>query len=976
MGAFLAILKKLAKETVKKGLQDKAKGTNTCASGCVTGCVTGCGLGCLGVVLIVVLVVMGIVGALQSIFNTVTLFWKSITNSIYMVLIADDDERYLDAYYSVTDFEDLTVQQYNFLFTNERAQEIHADLISEIESYFDDSLMSYEAFKDFVSVVSEFEDYDQQVQCLRYLPLVTRQYSPVEFADVLESFLSEEGYPYFTTGSIEDPYIDIAEWDGYLSERYDGKDEIDDSDYGQLYQRFQNYRKDIETLRTSTDEEALTAAVNDVYDFFEKLPANMNVQDIVQGAVKTHRILYGYLATVEDDYNWEFSDTRYSNKINDMNNVSDIPDTELLEYRDGAIVYSLSAGKMEDSSWLSPCSYEYEYGVSWQHVYATYVEWALESGELENPNETGDVKTDESGNIITYIDKDKLYEIAQSLLDFNSIVWYDNNSIEDIQAYLKKNANAIIEDFEQRINICLDEQMMSDLPKRVNYVSGSVLEDGGSRVSTSVTAVPKVIQSLFGSVQYVGEEEKVLDGVNVSLTPDKFAQENVRLIYGEGSDAKFDWEFYSQILLGAPKGEELSERIDSLNQKIEDGEDMEFYAKFEHDGYPYTISLASIILNPDGFGTGAYVPVDGEGAQVIWNFFIKQGVTKIGTAGIMGNLYQESHFAANNMQNRFEGTYNDETYTAAVDSGAYGNFINDRIGYGIAQFTYPALKSDLYYYANTRGTSIGDLEMQLNFLWETMNSAKYETQTLVSGLNSCSTPADAAVLFQNIYEKAGASAQMDNRIAYANFIYDQFVNTNSGSSIVGGNSGTVPVITSAFSAYATGQTGDYRTCISLSESQINAVLESLGNISRTRESLIRGALQKVGRVPYYYGAGHGYALNAEAMDCSGFVGTMLYHYAGINWNGASTTAIVDGITYGSLSGGSICSVSELMPGDIIIRIGGNGNHAVMYIGINQYGYPMTIDETGAGAYDGNVLYQQKGTDYLSGGIYHYIHLNI
>ena len=101
---------------------------------------------------------------------------------------------------------------------------------------------------------------------------------------------------------------------------------------------------------------------------------------------------------------------------------------------------------------------------------------------------------------------------------------------------------------------------------------------------------------------------------------------------------------------------------------------------------------------------------------------------------------------------------------------------------------------------------------------------------------------------------------------------------------------------------------------------------------------------------------------------------MLYHYAGINWNGASTTAIVDGITYGSLSGGSICSVSELMPGDIIIRIGGNGNHAVMYIGINQYGYPMTIDETGA--YDGNVLYQQKGTDYLSGGIYHYIHLNI
>lgn len=968
MGALLSNLKNL----IKQGVKDKAKGKKTGAACCAS----GCGFGCLSLIVLIVVIVMGIVGALQSVYDTVTLFWHAITQGIYMEFVADDEERYLDAYYSVTDFEELTAYQYNFLFTNEHAQEIHADLISEIESYFDDSLMSYEAFKDFVYIVADFEDYSQYAPCIRYLPLVTRQYSPVEFADILESFLSEEGYPYFTTGSIEDPYIDIAEWDRYLSERYDGKDEIDNSDYGQLYQRFQDYRKDIETLRTSTDEEALTAAVNDVYDFFEKLPANMNVQDIVQGAVKTHRILYGYLATVEDDYNWEFSDTRYSNKLDDMYNISDIPDTELLEYRDGAIVYSLSAGKMEDSSWLSPCSYEYEYGISWQYVYATYVSWALESGELENPNETGDVKTDESGNIITYIDKDKLYEIAQGLLDFNSIVWYDNNSIEDIQAYLKKNANAIIEDFEQRIDICLDEQMMSDLPKRVNYVSGSVLEDGGSRVSTSVTAVPKVIQSLFGTVQYVGEQEKVLDGVNVSLTPDKFAQENVRLIYGEGSDAEFDWEFYSQILLGAPKGEELSKRIDSLNQKIEDGEDMEFYTKFEHDGYPYTISLASIILNPDGFGTGAYVPIDGEDAQAIWKFFIEKGVSEIGTAGIMGNLYQESHFAANNMQNRFEGVYNDETYTAAVDSGAYTNFIHDNIAYGIAQFKWWTLKRDLLAYACERGTSIGNLEMQLNFLWSTMNSPLYETVYLVSDLNACTTPGDAATVFLRDYEKAGANAETEARIAYANSTYEQFVGNNSGSTIVGGYGGNVPVITSVYSNYATGKTGSASTCISLNESQINAVLQSVGNISSTRKALLRGALQRVGRIPYYLGGGHSYQPEASVMDCSGFVGTMLYQYAGINWNGGDTSGIVSGISNGSLGGGRICSANELMPGDIIVRLGGNGNHAVIYVGINQYGYPMTIDETGSSSYDGNVLYQQKGLDYLSGGIYHYIHLNI
>ena len=290
MGALLSNLKNL----IKQGVKDKAKGKKTGAACCAS----GCGFGCLSLIVLIVVIVMGIVGALQSVYDTVTLFWHAITQGIYMDFVADDEERYLDAYYSVTDFEELTAYQYNFLFTNENAQTIHADLINEIETYFDDSLMSYEAFKDFVYIVADFEDYSQYAPCIRYLPLVTRQYSPVEFADILESFLNEDGYPYFKNGSMTDAYIDIAELNGYLSDLYDGED-VDNSEDGQLYQRFQNYRKDIETLRTSTDEEALTAAVNDVYDFFEKLPANMNGQE----TVKTHCILYGYLATVVDDYN-------------------------------------------------------------------------------------------------------------------------------------------------------------------------------------------------------------------------------------------------------------------------------------------------------------------------------------------------------------------------------------------------------------------------------------------------------------------------------------------------------------------------------------------------------------------------------------------------------------------------------------------------------------------------------------------------
>lgn len=960
MGALLSILKNL----IKQGVKDKAKGKKTGAACCAS----GCGFGCLSLIVLIVVIVMGIVGALQSVYDTVALFWNAITQGIYMDFVADDEERYLDAYYSVSDFEELTAYQYNFLFTNEHAQEIHADLISEIESYFDDSLMSYEAFKDFVYIVADFEDYSQYAPCIRYLPLVTRQYSPVEFADVLESFLNEEGYPYFTTGSMEDPYIDIAEWDKYLSELYDGKDEIDNSDDGQLYQRFQNYRKDIETLRTSTDEEALTAAVNDVYDFFEKLPANMNGQE----TVKTHRILYGYLATVEDDYNWEFSDTRYSNKLDDMYNVSDIPDTELLEYRDGAIVYSLSAGKMEDSSWLSPCSYEYEYGISWQYVYATYVSWALESGELEDPNDTGRVNTDESGHIITYINEDKLYEIAETLMGSNSILWYDNNSIEDILGYLNNSEHSLVREFGQRIDVCITEQMMSDLPKRVNYVDGSVFDQGGSRVITSVTAIPQEVQSLFGTVQYVGTETDVLDGISVDLTPDVFATENTNLIYGKDNESSFDWDFYCQVLLGAPKGEELSKRLEKLQQLVKDGEELEFSVPFEHDGSPYTISLASVILNPNNSFNSNYVPIDGEGAQSIWDFFLQKGLTKEATAGVMGNLYQESHFAANNMQNKYEGVYNDETYTAAVDAGTYTNFVHDGIGYGIAQFTWWTLKQELLSYAHTHGKSVGDLEVQLNYLWISMNDSKY-TVDLAKKLNNCSTPAEAATVFHTEYEKAGANAQIENRIAYANSIYEQFLNS---SSIIGGSSGTVPIITSPYSIYATGVSGSSDTCITLNEAQINAVLQSVGNVSSTRKAFLRGALQRVGRIPYYYGGGHSYANEASAMDCSGFVGTMLYQYTGINWDGGSCANIVEGFQNGKLSGGYLCSASDLVPGDIIVRYGGGNSHVVIYVGMNKDGLPMTIDEMGAGRYDGNVFYQQKGLNYLTGPYSYFIHLNI
>ena len=110
--------------------------------------------------------------------------------------------------------------------------------------------------------------------------------------------------------------------------------------------------------------------------------------------------------------------------------------------------------------------------------------------------------------------------------------------------------------------------------------------------------------------------------------------------------------------------------------------------------------------------------------QIIWQFFKKQGFTDAGTAGMMGNLFAESALLPNNLQNTYNTklNYTDAAYTAAVDNGTYTNFVKDSAGYGLAQWTYWSRKQNLLNFAKSKGTSIGDLDMQLEFLMQELKS--------------------------------------------------------------------------------------------------------------------------------------------------------------------------------------------------------------------------------------------------------------
>ena len=104
--------------------------------------------------------------------------------------------------------------------------------------------------------------------------------------------------------------------------------------------------------------------------------------------------------------------------------------------------------------------------------------------------------------------------------------------------------------------------------------------------------------------------------------------------------------------------------------------------------------------------------------RTIWNFLRCKGMSPAGAAGLMGNLYAESGLNPQNLQNSYEKRlgFTDTAYTAAVDSGAYSNFVHDSAGYGLAQWTYWSRKEALLAYVKAAGASVGELETQLGFL--------------------------------------------------------------------------------------------------------------------------------------------------------------------------------------------------------------------------------------------------------------------
>lgn len=109
----------------------------------------------------------------------------------------------------------------------------------------------------------------------------------------------------------------------------------------------------------------------------------------------------------------------------------------------------------------------------------------------------------------------------------------------------------------------------------------------------------------------------------------------------------------------------------------------------------------------------------------IHDYLQKKGLSEYGIAGLMGNLFAESGLNPRNLQNSYENVLgmNDNAYVAAVDNGTYTNFVQDKAGFGLAQWTFWTRKQALLDFAKASGKSIGDLIMQLDFLWKELSGS-------------------------------------------------------------------------------------------------------------------------------------------------------------------------------------------------------------------------------------------------------------
>ena len=160
----------------------------------------------------------------------------------------------------------------------------------------------------------------------------------------------------------------------------------------------------------------------------------------------------------------------------------------------------------------------------------------------------------------------------------------------------------------------------------------------------------------------------------------------------------------------------------------------------------------------------------------IWNYLMELTHNPVGAAGIMGNLFYESHLASDNLETmgQRKPEFSDGLdYTSATDQGVYKSFTSDGFGYGLAQWTYGGRKQRLLEIAREKGHSIASLDVQLDLIAEELE--KYNMLYRISSSDSLRFVTEYVLEnFENPQDQG--SKEKRRRHKKARYFYDKYFN--------------------------------------------------------------------------------------------------------------------------------------------------------------------------------------------------------
>lgn len=311
--------------------------------------------------------------------------------------------------------------------------------------------------------------------------------------------------------------------------------------------------------------------------------------------------------------------------------------------------------------------------------------------------------------------------------------------------------------------------------------------------------------------------------------------------------------------------------------------------------------------------------------EKIWSYFIARGLTPEQTAGIMGNLFQESGYIPT-IQERL-GSYSTREAAFAAEAG----------GWGIAQWSFgrrDALRDAVvenlgseYYTMNDLEEEMNDelLLFQLEFTYQEMQVRRVDAavsdrnlrgMTEWDAIQTLSSVQDALVFFHDSFERSADTRRevLDNRGGFA----EQALNDFGGITSFGGQ---------FCDTFATGDLQGLVLEYAWPQYFSPPHLEMMPGYA----SAVRRAQQE-GR---YVGGGA-----RPGIDCGGFVTTLLidsgfeleYNFSGLVSEGASNVATGQRPwveqNWVEVGRGPEINVADLQPGDVAFSPG----HTFVFVG--------------------------------------------